>query len=304
MVTTISTVIQNLKHMVSKPSRFIALTVILLIQLGYAATDDEVADRVEKAVTELRQQTVVKRLQEVPPVASKYLEGYTDVERLRGISVWMDRAKGTDRVWMPNFAYDLLINDPDTIKDSSELRRLLASEENPERFFLLSLFSRCFTQRGENFIPEESRMLFRHGRVSQRTNNTTYAHVLGDVGAFTYERIVATLRTLKAPFDEATMVPNGGHGPYPPKIKALVKWLRENWPGCENLGDGEPLMADAVSPQKQPATSISRPEKPFPIDNKLANPQSPVEKRSRLLVLVGCIVVVLVLLVWLRKQAR
>lgn len=243
-----------------KSFNLFVIATALLLQCGHAATPEEVADRVDEAVAELKAKTWVKNPQNVPPVASEYLSGYTDVERIRGIASWMNRDKTKYRVSVPTYAGNLLLNDPNLIKDFSELRKLIATEEEPERFFLLCLFS-GYVPDGDTYIPEMSRMLFRHGRVSPPNSNTTYARVLGDVGAFTYQRIVDLLRFQNASFDESTMLPNGGDCGYPERIKTLAKWLRENWPGCENLGDGEELMLEAAIEAKTPQAPAERPAK-------------------------------------------
>jgi hypothetical protein len=216
----------------------------------------------------------------------------------------MNRAKGTDRVWMPGFAGDLLKNDPNAIKDSSELRKLLATEDDPSRFFLLSKFSTSFIIRGENFIPEESRMLFRHGRVAEQTNNTTYSKVLGDVSAYTYESIVNTLGFLHAPFDEATMLPNGGQIPYPEKIQILAKWLRENWPGCENLGNAETLSVESVHEPKRHVESETRPKKPLPLQTNEEAANQPVAIKLWWLAITVGIIVLAVLVAWLKRKSN
>jgi hypothetical protein len=214
---------------------------------------------------------------QVPPVASKCLAGYTDAELILGIDSWMNRAQGRDRVKVPGYAGDLLINDPDLIKDSSELRKLIATEEDPQRFFLLCRFAGYFFNRGGTFIPEMSHMLFRHGSV-EPPHIWFYEGGVWDVSKFTHEDIVGTLESLRAPFDENTMAPKGANGPLDLRIKVLVKWLREGWPGCETLGDREPLMADTISPRKQPTTAGVRPAKRLPVKNHGIVPTLPANK--------------------------
>ncbi len=286
-----------------KSFNIFVLATALLLQCGHAATPEEVADRVDEAVAELKAKTWVKNPQEVPPVASKYLSGYTDVERIRGIASWMSRDKTKYRVSVPTYAGNLLLNDPNLIKDFSELRKLIATEEDPEQFFLLCLFTGYVPDRG-SYIPEMSRMLFRHGRVSPPNRNTTHARVLGDVGAFTYEKIVTKLQNQNAAFDESTMLPNGGDCNWNEKIKTLAKWLRENWPGCENLGDGEELMLGSGIESKTPQAPAERPAKRFPtaVDTEVA--AKPTASNPWWLIVTIGIIALATLIVWLNRRSK
>jgi hypothetical protein len=213
---------------------------VLLIFFGiisdiHSAPENEVADSLDNAVIELSKMEVANNIDAIPPVATKHLKGFTDAERIRGIAIWLNRLDPAARIHGPAAMGRLLINDPQMITDSSELRKMLATENDPSRFFLLSCFSSYFSQRGETFIVEESRMLFRHGRVAPQTNQSTYSSALFDVSAFTYEKIVGTLRALNTSYHESERLPEGGQIPYSEKIPFLVSWLKENWPGCENL---------------------------------------------------------------------
>lgn len=281
----------------------VVLTAALLLQCVYAATPEEVADRVDIAITELGQKTLINNPQEVPPVASRYLSGYTDAERIRGIAAWMNRNNSKYRVTAPSDAGDLILNDPDAIEDFSELRKLIATEEDPERFFLLCLFL-GYVPDGETYVPEMSRMLFRHGRVSPQDNHTPYANVLGDVGAFTYERIVHLLKSQHAEFDESTMLPNGGDCTWNEKIKTLARWLKKNWPGCESLGDGEELMLGADHETKAPQASATRPVKHFrtAVDTGVTTKPT-ASNPGWVLVTIG-IIVLATLIVWRSQRSK
>jgi hypothetical protein len=285
------------------PFNLVVLAMALMLLCCNASTPEEVADRVDEAVAELKAKTWVRNPQEVPPVASKFLTGYTDAELIRGIAAWMSRDKSRYRVNVPTYAGNLLRNDPNLIKDFSELRKLIATEEDPEQFFLLCLFTGYVPDRG-TYIPEMSRMLFRHGRVSPPNSNTTSARFLGDVGAFTYHEIVVKLKNQNAAFDESTMLPNGGDGSYAEKIKTLAKWLRENWPGCENLGDGEELMLGSGIEAKTPHTPAERPAKRFPttVDTDVA--VKPTASKPWWLVVTIGIIALATLIVWLNRRSK
>lgn len=196
---------------------------------------EDVANRVALAVLELREQRVGKGMLEIPPLASKHLESFTDDQRIRGIDVWMRRQQQGARAHAPAEVGDLLTNDPGMIADSSELGRLLASVNDPERFFLLASFSDYFSSRGDTFIPETARMLFVKGRILPQTNNSAYSDVLFDMSAFTYSNILSKLNLKSVVFDEVKMFPSETQISHGEKALVLGKWLRANWPGCENL---------------------------------------------------------------------
>lgn len=79
-------------------SRMVLCGVFALTSPVDAADPNEEADHVDDAVSELQKNLVGKAPNEIPPVASKHLGGYTDAQRIRGIEVWMNRARGRDRV--------------------------------------------------------------------------------------------------------------------------------------------------------------------------------------------------------------
>lgn len=204
---------------------------------AFGATDEEAADRLDISIRELETKRLrMGSLSECPPLPSPNLEGLTDAERTRGMLLWIKRRPERDQHHGTALAGALILNNPALIKDTTELRKILSTTDDLNSFYLVSRMSEYFSTRDENFITEKSRMLFRHGRVAQQGLVDGYSDVLYDVSAFTYESISEYLTYYKFPFDERTMMPHQGMIPTDQKIEILVKWLRENWPGCEKLG--------------------------------------------------------------------
>ena len=84
-------------------------------------------------------------------------------------------------------------------------------------------------QAKHDFVAERAHMLFADGRVAKEEGEYTqpYAH---DVSEYAYMVIVGNLRALSADFK-----PPPKELPHPEQAVILARWLKANWPGCEDL---------------------------------------------------------------------
>jgi hypothetical protein len=257
-----------IKHMKSTVFKLVFFWFLIMSSLTYGVTDEEVANRLDTPIKELDKKLNMVTMSNIPPLSSPYLVGLTDAEKIRGMLVWMKRIQGREQHYGIGHVSRLIRNDPNIIKDTSELRKLLLTTDELNSFYLLARLSDSFLIRGEQFIVEKSRMLLRHGRVAFQVSDDTYSSTLDDVSSFTYKSIYSNLSYFKAPFDEATMMPHQGMIPTDQKIEILVKWLRENWPGCEKLGLEDSVKQATGNEKSDSTSSITQPAKHTPLPTK------------------------------------
>lgn len=151
---------------------------------------------------------------------------------------------------------DLLAADPGFIDDWSYLRKMLDTEKDPRKYYLLSRIASMAKSPDNDFVAERTHMLFADGRVAKEEGEYTkaYAH---DVSSYAYSAIIANLQQLGAEFAHPPT-----NLPHEEQAVILAKWLKENWPGCENLE-----IPDNAVNEKDPADNTSmdtreRPRKP------------------------------------------
>jgi hypothetical protein len=167
-----------------------------------------------------------------------------DSEKTRAIALRMfefDRNDGrlqhnADNVVMYVFDYD-----PNFISDPSQLKVMMMSETNPRRLFLLaSIANRLMNTQSSDFVVEVAPMLLRHEPLARMSlDSDYYFETLSDASFFAYGMIVRNLEILNADF-----IPADEKLSYPDKISILVKWLKENYPGCEQLGENKTTTQD------------------------------------------------------------
>jgi hypothetical protein len=204
-------------------------------------------------------------------LAIKYFSGLSDQERTEAIVQWMYERPG-DSPYIGNEITQLFINDPFLIQESSHLRSLMGKENDPRRIFILSQFSNRFLKHGENFIVETSKFLFQNGRVAE--NTSTFPAPVDDLGHYAYYAITEELKYLKASFNEEEIMPHQGMIPIEQKIPILAKWLKENWPGCEDLE----IPADVFKPMGTTRPTL-RPD--LPSSERKQPPGSETEANSK-----------------------
>lgn len=131
---------------------------------------------------------------------------------------------------------NVLFGNPSLISDPTELKTMIKNETDARRFYILACMAGHFMRNYKSdFVVELAPMLFRHEPMA-KIEGEYYFKGLTDASFFTYGMITKNLRLLNADFIEPDE-----NLPYPDKITILVKWLRENYPGCEQLGEQEPI---------------------------------------------------------------
>ena len=163
----------------------------------------------------------------------KDLEHLSDSEKTRSLALYIfdrDSEDGRMRAGASAPVDWVLGDDPSLITDASELKKMLHDESDARRFYLLSGMAAHLSETQKaDFIPEYARMLFRNEPLA-RMHGEYIFHNLGNASFYAYDAIVTNLKSLNADF-----TPPEQELPYPVKIKTLIKWLKANWPGCEDL---------------------------------------------------------------------
>lgn len=166
-------------------------------------------------------------------IREKAFAGLDDREKIRALAEWMFRKPLPQYNSIPSQAKKLLIAKEPVIQDYSELRRLMATETDSRRFYQLSTLSYTAEKYGYDFMVDCAKGLFMEGVAADRGQSTT-DHPLQSISMNTFSRITQRLR------DESQVYKEEVH---PELVKldlearnlALAKWLKTNWPGCENL---------------------------------------------------------------------
>lgn len=193
-------------------------------------------------------------------IIQESLSHLSDAEKIRAMALEVyemdkDRQFGM-RYDTPSLVTDMLGEDPLLIRDPSELKKMMANEKDPRRFFILASMAGklMLSIKGADFIQEMSPMLFKHDPLARMGGEYVFER-LSNASFFTSDIITRNLKALNSSFP-----PPQEKLPYPEKVEILVKWLRENWKGCENLGmidakgDGRPF--DKRAPRGSPQLEI------------------------------------------------
>ncbi len=213
----------------------------------------EVVDRLASGIKEAYPSIYDSGSPQREAIRRRALDGLNDAEKIRGLAEYMFSYPKPGIASIPSEVIQLLISPRREIEDITELRRLMAAETDPNRFYLLSEFATLFeADYGESFMVERSRGLLMHGpAATKRLGQSPYR--LGDVSCYTYDRILSKLKRLNSPF-VGEILPTLQAKPEEEKVLAMAKWLKANWPGCEGLA--VPGMANA-----RPTSPESRPDK-------------------------------------------
>lgn len=117
--------------------------------------------------------------------------------------------------------------DRELIEDYSELKLMLDNEQDPRRLFLLASLIPWWStdEKQYDFVPQWANMLFRDGPVAKMPRESTRPY--HDVSRLAYEMIMAYLK--HADFEPPEGVPHDE------QAVILGRWLKEHWPGCEDL---------------------------------------------------------------------
>jgi hypothetical protein len=245
----------NLNH--SKlNARLLLLIVWCFITLECVALEDsELADF---ARTALEDRAKVGNAEEAKRRFRKALETLDDAQKIRAFALYFfetdedPRWKMSTKITMT--AGYALGQDSSVINDWSELRKLIREESDPRKFYLLSCLIPWSTESEKfDFVAERLHMLFQNGPVARDEGEYTksYSH---DVSLYAYESIITNLRILGADFETPTANLN-----HEDRVLVLAKWLKENWPGCENLKIPPQLSGEGIRPDRKLATSTTPP---------------------------------------------
>jgi hypothetical protein len=158
-----------------------------------------------------------------------------DSEKTRAIALMMfefDRNDGRFQYDAANVVMYIFRYEPLFITNPSPLKELMMRETDPRRFYLLSsIANQLMDTQKSDFVVETTPMLFRHEPLAKMVGEYHFEN-LSDASHNSYRMIIKNLNLLNADF-----IPPDEQLPYPDKIAILVKWLKSNYPGCENLGE-------------------------------------------------------------------
>lgn len=169
----------------------------------------------------------------------------SDAERTRAMALRIfnldDKDQGRMRYNTTSSVERVLKDDPSLIADPSELKRMIANEKDARKLFVLvSMAHQLMESQKSDFVLEMAPMLFRHEPLARMSvDSEYYFENLSDASFFAYGSVIRNLKILNADF-----IPPNEKLPYPDKILILVKWLKGNYPGCEQLGEKKTTTQD------------------------------------------------------------
>lgn len=214
--------------MISRGFKFL---LFLIIGISYGNSDQDLV-RISRAAFDARWSA--KNDAEAVELFREGFQGLSDESKLKAIiltlyeidlePVWSMKS---EIVMGPQYA---LSGDPSFISDWDFLRNALSKEYDPRKFYILSkLVPKLKDKEKHDFVFEHSHMLFEDGRVAKEEGEYTksYAH---DVSVYAYRAVLNNLKRLGADF-----VPPSKDLPHEEQALILAKWLKENWPRCENI---------------------------------------------------------------------
>ncbi len=162
----------------------------------------------------------------------------SDAERTRAMALRIfdldDKDQGRMRYNTTSSVERVLKDDPSLITDPSELKKMIVNEKDARKLFVLvSMANQLMESQKSDFVLEVAPMLFRHEPLARMSvDSEYYFENLSDASFFAYGSVIRNLKILNANF-----IPPDNNLPYPDKILILVKWLKENYPDCEQLGE-------------------------------------------------------------------
>ncbi len=215
--------------------------VMIFIFIGSLFCQSE--EHSDKQLLEIAQQAFAKRIAEknenlAIEAIREGMVNLSDAEKTRAMALRIfdldEKDHGRMRSNAPSSVEHVLMDDPSLITDSTELKRMIANENDARRFYILSAMAvQLMNSHNGDFVVEISPMLFRHEPLATTNVDSEYYNQgLTDASFGAYGLIVKNLQLLNANF-----VPPDDKIPYAEKIPILVKWLKANWAGCENLGE-------------------------------------------------------------------
>lgn len=232
---------------------------LMIGQLGGADLQEDKIREIGFSAFSARSQAITD--EDKIKVFRESLKNLSDEQKIKAIAYRVIASDDTEEWRMRasnsmNAAY-VLGQDPELIKDWSALKEMLKEQTDPRKFYLLSGLRPWTTEQDRHdFVPAMTHMLFEDGQVSKDEGEYTpfYAN---DVSKFAYISIVNNLRALGASFQPASQ-----DLPHEKQALALALWLKDNWPGCEDVKVPRRLTGKIIK--------TNRPEKVQP--NRLDTP--------------------------------
>ncbi len=208
--------------------------------LSLGAKDFSESELLEIGRDALRQRAAIIDLERQKIVFRNSLQELSDAQRIKAVFYGALESENIPKFRMSNYSSVLTFLNRDTewVRDWSSLRRMLIEEKDPRKFYILSKMVPFSTADQKfDFVAERAHMLFADGRVSKYEGEYTPPYA-ADVSKYAYTVINGNLRALGAGFDSPSK-----KLPHKEQVAILVKWLKENWPGCENLDVTEKVSA-------------------------------------------------------------
>jgi hypothetical protein len=184
-------------------------------------------------------------------IRTRAFDGLSDTEKIRGLVEYMFSYPKPGHASIPSEPIQLLHSPKREIQDISELRRLMKKETDSNRFYLLAKFVTLFeADYGESFIAERSRGLLLQGPAAKFGQGQS-PYRLKDISYYTYDTIIEDLKKDHSSF-VTDVLPSLTGKSESDKVLALAKWLKANWPGCEDLAVPGATNARSSSPETHP----------------------------------------------------
>jgi len=185
------------------------------------------------------------------------LKNLDDEQKIKAIAYQVIASDDTEEWRMRasnsiNAAY-VLGQDPELIKDWSALKEMLKEQTDPRKFYLMSGLRPWTTEQNRHdFVPSMTHMLFEDGQVSKDEGEYTPSYA-NDVSKFAYISIVNNLQALGASFQ-----PTSQDLSHEKQALTLALWLKDNWPGCEDIKIPRRLTGKFIEPNRQEQVQPNR----------------------------------------------
>ena len=285
-------------------SLLLSLVALMLLAAGVFGQHDKTLLEIAKKGFEARTSAggILNKEASIPAFRKPF-EGLDDSQKIKAIALYLNDIDQSDlklsmSASSPVDAVDALRDDPNFIHDWSSLGPMLEHELDSRKFFLLSnLVPWTKEAPPHGFIAERAHMLFADGRVTKREGEYTREYA-GDVSKYAYVAITGKLRVLGAGF-----IPPAKNLRHEEQIVILVKWLRENWPGCEKLGEGEILMAESGIESKELLPPVDPPKKELPAKVNVEPPAESTARKSWWLTITIGITALVIFIVRLNRRS-
>lgn len=237
--------------------------------------------------------TVGPKQDGVPPG----MEKMTDADRTRMIAAYLFHQNGQNP-YSDHTVTALLNSFPDTIQDDTEFRRMLADERDARRFHLLMVnLSGRSIREGATLISETAHMLLRDAPVGS-AGGDYQSPAFDDVSVGTYEHILTQLGRVGASFEAPP-----DDLPHEQRKLVLARWLKDNWPGCENLEIFEIERKRSEYSSGEPLEPRIRPEIRFKTTNEAEESISFFKSHQWLLIITAMTLSVIIIGFFKRRQA-